>query len=263
MACLAIAMGIGRFAFTPLPSMMLVMTGPSRLRRAAGSPPPTTSATSRAHSSAWPCHGLPCAYAVLHPAAVLAKLGIAFTVIFTVAMALPVVSPALYIALRFGAGVCSAITLLGIASWHGATGSSCGRPELAALIFAGPGLGILLTGVIASGMVALHWQATSGWLLFAVLALLLCIPIWPQIAGRAALPKPDGAASTTTQTTPAEPAAPVPARILHALAYGLKPGYIVSATFLPVIARTVPPATPSGPTCSGPSLAWARSSARS
>ncbi|MBF5005454.1 YbfB/YjiJ family MFS transporter [Diaphorobacter sp. NR2-3-3-1] len=241
MACLAIAMGIGRFAFTPLLPMML---HDGTLTLAQGSWLATANylgyLAGALFGMALPWLA-PRAYAVLHPA-VLAKLGIAFTAIFTVAMALPVVSPTLWTALRFGAGVCSAITLLGIASWCMVRLAALGRPELAALIFAGPGLGILLTGVIASGMVALHWKATSGWLLFAVLALLLCIPIWPRIAGRAALPKPEGAAQAASQSTPSEPAAPIPARVLHALAYGLAGlGYIVSATFLPVIARTVLP----------------------
>ena len=241
MASLAIAMGIGRFAFTPLLPMML---HDGTLTLAQGSWLATANylgyLAGALFGMALPWLA-PRAYAVLHPA-VLAKLGIAFTAIFTVAMALPLSlsSPGLWTALRFGAGVCSAITLLGVASWCMVRLAALGRAELAALIFAGPGMGILLTGLFASAMVKLQWHATSGWLLFAVLALLMCIPIWPVIAGRAALPV-TGANATTASVAHA-PAAPVPARVLHAVAYGLSGlGYIVSATFLPVIARAVLP----------------------
>ena len=243
MASLAIAMGIGRFAFTPLLPMML---HDGTLTLAQGSWLATANylgyLAGALFGMALPWLA-PRAYAVLHPA-VLAKLGIAFTAIFTVAMALPLsmTSPGLWTALRFGAGVCSAITLLGVASWCMVRLAALGRAELAALIFAGPGMGILLTGLFASAMVKLQWHATSGWLLFAILALLLCIPIWPVIAGRAALPQKGANAATSNTAANALAAAPVPARVLHAVAYGLSGlGYIVSATFLPVIARAVLP----------------------
>ncbi len=232
MAALAIAMGIGRFAFTPLLPMMLhdgVITLAQGSWLATANYLGYLAGALLGMALPWLA---PRAYEVLHPA-VLVKLGIAITAVFTAAMALPFSQ--FWTVLRFGAGLASAITLLGLTSWCMVRLAALGRPELAALIYAGPGLGIALTGVLTSGMVAMHWRAASGWLLFAVLAALLCVPIWPVIAGRAALHP--GHAKSGAQAS-AQAAAPVAARVIHAVAYGLSGlGYIVTATFLPVIAR--------------------------
>ncbi|WP_319016816.1 YbfB/YjiJ family MFS transporter [Diaphorobacter aerolatus] len=56
LASLAVAMGIGRFAFTPLLPMML-HDGVIDLAREAGSPPPTIWAISSVRSSAWRFRG--------------------------------------------------------------------------------------------------------------------------------------------------------------------------------------------------------------
>lgn len=238
LASLAVAMGIGRFAFTPLLPMML-HDGVIDL--------PTGSWLATANYFGYLVGALvgmalpwvsPALYARWHPAR-LTQWGLAATVILTLAMALPI--PQAWPALRFAAGVASGITFLATASWCMVRLSALGRPELAGTIFGGPGSGILITGLMASAMVAAHWQSRSGWVAFTVLALLLCVLIWPVIQGPAAL-NAGQPRSAQAQTAAAMRAAPVLARVIHAIAYGLAGfGYIITATFLPVIARTVMP----------------------
>jgi hypothetical protein len=76
---------------------------------------------------------------------------------------------------------------------------------------------------------------------------------WPQLQGRC------GRAAAAVPARPARPAA----LAVFTLAYGLAGlGYIVTATFLPVIARQALPGGRSGWTCSGRCSAWPWPSAR-
>ena len=117
------------------------------------------------------------------------------------------------------------------------------------LIFCGPGVGIVLTGLAASAMVAAQWRAASGWVVFGVLSVLLCVGVWPVVRGRAV--KADAGAQPRAAAQGGN-AGTLAARGVHAVAYGLAGlGYIVTATFLPVIARA---ALPSG--SPWPDLFW-------
>ena len=61
-----------------------------------------------------------------------------------------------------------------------------GATALGGLIFSGPGLGIALTGLSASAMVAWHWPAAAGWAVFGLLCVGLCALVWPVVQGSAA-----------------------------------------------------------------------------
>ena len=237
MAALAAAMGIGRFAFTPLLPMMLhdgvvdIATG---------------SWLATANYAGY------LAGALLYMAlpwlgrrggrvpgnAALVRAGLVATAVLTAALACP--WPLLWPAMRALAGVASALVFLGTANWCMGRLAHLGRPALGGLIFCGPGLGIVATGLPTSAMVAAGWSAAAGWAAFAVLAALLCALVWPVVRGHDAPPGPAGAAAHGA----AAPHAPHPVaeRALLALAYGLAGlGYIVTATFLPVIARAALP----------------------
>lgn len=232
MAALAAAMGIGRFAFTPLLPMMLhdgvvdIATG---------------SWLATANYAGY------LAGALLYMArqrlglaagnAALVRGGLVATALLTAALALP--WPAAWPLLRLLAGVASALVFLGTSNWCMGRLAHLGRPALAGLIFCGPGLGIVFTGLPVGAMVAAGWSAAAGWAAFAVLAAVLCAGAWRVFQGSEAPPGPVGAPAAAA-VPPAHPAAE---RTLLAVAYGLAGlGYIVTATFLPVIARAALPA---------------------
>ncbi len=235
MAALAAAMGVGRFAFTPLLPMML---SEGTVSLADGSWLATANYVGYL-LGALACVALPWvaprARQRWHPAR-LARWGLGATVVLTLAMALPL--PWAWPALRLGAGVASALVLLNIAAWCMLRLVALGQPALGGLIFCGPGLGIVLTGLSASAMVAWHWPAAAGWAVFGVLCTGLCAVVWPVVRG---LPQASAAARPVLSVNP--PGLGVAARGLLTLAYGLSGlGYIVTATFLPVIARAALPA---------------------
>lgn len=240
MAALAAAMGIGRFAFTPLLPMMLhdgvvTLAGGSWLATANY----VGYLVGALASMALPWVA-PRARQVWH-AARLARWGLVATVLLTLGMALPL--PGAWAALRFAAGVASALVFLNVSVWCMVRLAVLGQPALGGLIFCGPGLGIVLTGLSASAMVAWQWPAAAGWAVFGVLCVGLCAAIWPVLQGVALAPTRSGAAAAVQAPGSAPPGQGAAARTLLTLAYGLAGlGYIVTATFLPVIARSALPA---------------------
>ena len=240
---LATAMGIGRFAFTPLMPMMLAdgavdLAGASWLATAnyfgylvgallctfqpllwsrVKALPPVLATT-------WMCGGL------------------AATCVLTLGMALQV--PVLWPWLRFAAGVASAFVFVFTSGWCLARLAERNASNLGGVMFTGPGAGIAISGVLASGMVALQWKAAWGWLVFGTLACVLTAMIWRTFSLKLAAPASASAASLPISTA----AAPKAGRwqmFWLAIAYGLDGlGYIITATFLPVIARQVMPGSP-------------------
>lgn len=246
MAALAVAMGVGRFAFTPLLPMMLhdgvvTLAGGSWL---------ATANYLGYLIGALACMALPWVAPRARQrwhAARLARWGLAATVLLTLGMALPL--PGTWPALRFAAGVASALVFLNVSVWCMVRLVALGQAALGGLIFCGPGLGIVLTGLSASAMVALQWPAAVGWAVFGLLSVGLCAAIWPVLQGVA---MPASAAATAPVVDGSTPGHGFWARAGLTLAYGLAGlGYIVTATFLPVIARA---ALPSG--SPWPDLFW-------
>jgi hypothetical protein len=135
--------------------------------------------------------------------------------------------PAALLGVRFGAGLCSALALVGASLWllhrHA-------EPRAAPLLFAGVGLGILLSAELLAGGQYLGLRSQALWWLLAASGLLLCLPVWSQLRRpparcRAAPGRPSGE----------HPAERLPPRRL-VLVYGLAGfGYIVTATYLPLL----------------------------
>jgi MFS family permease len=229
---LAVAMGIGRFAFTPLLPMML-HDGVIALPAASGL---ATANYLGYWLGAMACALQPALWArwrrttpLVHTAVV--RGGLVATVLLTFAMAHP--AAPLWPWWRFLAGVASALVFVYTTGWCLARLTTLGRPSLAGLIYVGPGLGISVSGLTAGAMVAGGGHAADGWLVFGALACVLTAVAWPHLRGAVA-------------AGPAAPAAddrtPGAAMAWFVLAYGLAGfGYIVTATFLPVIARQVLP----------------------
>ncbi|MEO7056043.1 MAG: YbfB/YjiJ family MFS transporter [Caldimonas sp.] len=242
---LAVAMGIGRFAFTPILPLMLRdgvvdiasagwLASANYLGYLAGALFCTFQPWLAARITWLPASG---------DATRSIRAGLAATALLTLGMALPLA--AAWPLLRFGAGVASAVTLVHTTGWCFAQLSARGRPAIGSLIFVGPGAGIIASGGVASGVVAAHGSAAVGWAVSALLATGLTALVWRVLgsANAAGIVLGGDAGST--------PDAPLPSRhgraelATLALAYGLAGfGYIVTATFLPVIARAALPGTP-------------------
>ncbi len=229
---LAVAMGIGRFAFTPLLPMML-HDGSIDLQ--AGSWLATANYLGY-WLGAMACTLQPWLWArwrVTRPLAhtAVVRAGLVATVLLTLGMAQH--APALWPLWRILAGVASALVFVYGSLWCLARLSALGAPALGGLMFVGPGLGIAFSGLAATAMVAGGWSATAGWLAFALLAAGLSALAWPHLRGTAAVAAPrHGTSRSERRGTLA----------LFVLAYGLAGlGYIVTATFLPVIARQALP----------------------
>lgn len=246
MAALAAAMGIGRFAFTPLLPMML---HDGVVDLAAGSWLATANYAGYLAGAllymALPWLGRRWGHAPGNAA--LARGGLVATVLLTAALAVPI--PAWWPLMRLLAGVASAMVFLGTANWCMGRLAHLGRPALGGLIFCGPGLGIVATGLPTSAMVAAGWSAAAGWAVFAVLAAVLCALVWPVVRGGEGGPATAAGAARSAELPAPHPAAE---RTLLAAAYGVAGlGYIITATFLPVIARAALP-----PGSAWPDLFW-------
>lgn len=241
---LATAMGIGRFAFTPILPMMLQgglldLAGASWLASAnyVGYLVGALLCTLQPWQWRRPGSGIP--FAATRPTR-LVRAGLVATCLLTLAMSLHL--PAAWPVLRFASGVASAFVFIYTSGWCAAQLARLGVPNMAALIFMGPGSGIVMSGVVASGLLAWHWPAWSGWAVFGVLALVLTMLVWPVFSSQ------DGVSAPTAPAARPGPAAHPHGRTevgVLAFAYGLAGfGYIVTATFLPVIARQAMPGSP-------------------
>lgn len=240
---LAVAMGIGRFAFTPLLPMMLSdgvidLPGASWL----------ASANYLGYMlGAIFCTLQPWIWARLRwlPALAFSSLvraGLLATGALTLAMAWP--HPAAWPALRLAAGVTSAVVFVYTSGWCLSQLSRLGVPSMGGMIYAGPGAGIVVSGLLASAMVARHWTAAAGWVIVGVLAFGLSATVWRIFRGGDERLKALGTPAPQAAGLPGAAAAhhgPAEMAVLT-LAYSLAGfGYIITATFLPVIARAALP----------------------
>jgi len=251
LAALAVAMGIGRFAFTPIMPMML-HDGVVDLQHASW--------LASTNYLGYLVGALLCTFdpwlrralGLRKPAdgPAIVRRGLVATALLTLAMALP--WPWTWPTLRFAAGVVSAYVLLQSSGWCLAQLAARGKPSLAGVMFAGPGVGIVGSGLLGGAMVAWQWRASAAWIVFGLLAALLTAAVWQVFRREQEAPLQHAAAATAAMAAPS-PSAPAARHEAHgkaevgvlAMAYGISGfGYIVTATFLPVIARAAIPGSP-------------------
>jgi predicted MFS family arabinose efflux permease len=133
-----------------------------------------------------------------------------------------------HLLLRFGTGVASAWVLVMITALSQPLAAAIGRPRLGALVFAGPGLGIFLTGLLALGSNLLGQGSDTLWLIYAVVALMMLLGIVRIL--------PQSAAPVASVASAAHSGNRGVGRLgmVYAL-YGV--GYIIPATFLSQMAN--------------------------
>lgn len=127
-------------------------------------------------------------------------------------------------ALRLVIGCMSGWALVLTAAWTNERLAHAGKPGLSAAVFAGPGAGIVLSGLLAVWIHAKALSATDGWVMYGLLAMVLVafIARW--------LPKPGELHRSGVKTEPLQ-LTPNLKRLVWS--YSLAGyGYILPATFL-------------------------------
>jgi len=217
---MAVAMGIGRFVYTPiLPGMM------EELRLTPAEAGWIASANylgyllgAFAAAGAW-------AAGRERP---LVLTGLLSGALLAAAMALTD-SVTAFLAIRFLAGLASALVMVFLASIVFGRLNAAGRSDLQALHFAGVGVGISISSLMMAGLVSLdaHWPA--GWICSAVISAVGLLLVWRML----------DASAVAKATQHREPALPKSGALLRLiLAYGLFGfGYVITATFLIAIVR--------------------------
>lgn len=240
---LAIALGVGRFAFTPLLPLML-KSGALDIRQGGW--------LASANYAGYLAGALCCA-ALRIDHARMVRVTLATTVILMMAMGL-LDTFWLWAAIRFAAGVISAWAFVFASQWGLRRLAELDANNLAGVIFTGPGIGIVATGLLGAGAAALGVAPAMVWIGFSIGSGLAALWIWRTFATQPA-PRLNAADTADTADTAvnANAADTIPPRtrassradaIALAGFYGLAGfGYIITATFLPVIARHALPAS--------------------
>jgi len=240
MVALAVALGVGRFAFTPLLPLML-HAGALDLR--AGG------LLASANYAGYFIGALTCAFVAIDHARMV-RWGLVATIALTLAMGITSSFP-IWMAVRFVAGVVSAWTFVFASQWGLARLARLGAPAWSGVIYTGPGVGIVVTGLIVSATASRG--APFGWLLFGVLCAIATACVWRTFMS----PFPRAGEAASARVSNASPAVARAATVLPmsvgerrlqsiwlVVFYGMPGfGYIITATFLPVIARHALPAS--------------------
>ena len=221
MTALAVAMGIGRFAFTPL---LPLMVGDGALAPSA---------------STWLAASNYLGY--LAGALTASRLGLSLPTLMRASLAgIAVVTAAMgafdglaaWLILRFVAGALSAYALVATSAWALEHLTRAASPKLSGIVYAGVGLGIAITGLFCVVAAQPGVPASRLWLELGVLAA-LAVACCSLFVGRPLEASANGRA-TSHADVPLGPYAGL------VVCYGvLGFGYILPATFLPALAREV------------------------
>ena len=218
LAALAVAMGIGRFAFTPILPMMQQDHG---LSVAAGGWLASANYAGYLLGALW-------AGAMRVDAARAIRAGLAAIALATLAMGLTA-NFAAWMLLRLIAGLASAWVLIHASSWCLERLAPLGRPLLSGVLFAGVGKGLVVAGLACVLLMAMHAGSAAAWLVLGALSAVTTAVVWGVFQS-----------SNGKTSNAGEPHRWSWAQARLVLAYGgYGFGYIIPATFLPVMARQV------------------------
>lgn len=165
MVALAVAMGLGRFAFTP---MLPVMLHEDKLNLEGGG------VLASLNYLGYFVGALSCA-AIRMAAPRMVRGGLVATALLLLGMGL-LHGFAAWGVLRTAAGVVSAWTFVFASGWGLRRLAETGSPALGGVIYTGPGIGIAATGLL--GGLAGRWGSDAAWIGFGLVALVLTAVIW-------------------------------------------------------------------------------------
>jgi len=218
---LVLAMGIGRFAFSPILPMMQDDAGM------------TVAQGAWVASANYLGYFLGAVWTMVQRARpdMAIRLSLVAISLATIAMAYAH-GLAAWLALRFIAGVASAWALVAVASWCAERLAALRRPGLNGLVFAGVGTGIFLAGAVCLWLMVERAGSREAWLALGLVGLAISAVVWP-VLGRDAGPE------VSRSTAPFRWNADALGLVACYGAYGF--AYIVPATFIPAMARQMVP----------------------
>ncbi|PQK74174.1 YbfB/YjiJ family MFS transporter [Pantoea ananatis] len=210
---LFVVMGIGRFAFTPQVPLMIQAH--------------QLTLTSASLVAALNYLGYLCgsfdAMRARHKVALRLQLGTWGAVVLT-ALSAFADGPWWHGVIRFAIGWASGCALVLAAAWSNEQLHQYGRPGLSAAVFAGPGAGIFISGLLAVSLHSYQVSAALAWWVYAALAAVLVALISRNLPRKGELHRPEQAPPSLVLTRNLR-------RLV--LSYSLAGfGYILPATFL-------------------------------
>ena len=218
---LAVAMGIGRFAFTPILPMMQEDAGVS------------VAQGGWLASANYVGYFIGALLAMAQPlrAAVAIRAALLAIGLSTLGMGL-VGDFASWIGLRAVAGVASAWALIHVSSWCLERLTALRRPALNGAMFAGVGCGIVLAGGVCLALMGMRAGSSQAWIALGIVSFAVTALVWRLL----------GVNTSATQVSRArrDGYAWTPDALRLVLCYGAFGfGYIIPATFVPVLAKQV------------------------
>ena len=217
LVALAVAMGIGRFAFTPILPMMQADAGLTL--KAAGW---LAASNYLGYLLGALCAAkLPRAWAIRGSLLLIAAVTFAMGVTHVLALQL---------LLRLLAGVASAWVLVHVSAWALDHLHALGRSDASGVLYAGVGLGIAGAGLLCMALMAGQVDSMRTWQVFGVVSLVLAVATWAAFRGDARQAAATGVAAGRLHWNAD--------RVRIASCYAaLGFGYIIPATFLPAMAH--------------------------
>jgi len=210
-AALAVAMGLGRFAFTPILPMMQDDAG---LSIAGGG------WLAAANYMGYLAGALSAIRLPLSSVASV-RAGLVVIAVSTLAMGMQH-GFAYWFALRALAGVASAWVLVFVSTW------ALAKKTPAGTLYAGVGAGIAAAGVVCLALMALHASSSAAWITLGVASFVTTAVLWRNF---------DFESNATNGPAAATPGSRHCLLVLCYGAFGF--GYIIPATFLPAMAKEV------------------------
>lgn len=221
---LAVAMGIGRFAFTPILPMMQDDRGVSISQGGW---------LASANYAGYLAGALSAIVMRIRPVVAI-RLSLLLIGISTLAMGMEH-RFAVWIALRAVAGIASAWVLVFVSTWALERLAMFDRSELGGAVYAGVGAGIVAAGGACLLLMGRQSSSANAWIVLGVVALAATAVVWPFT-------------TMSPSAKPVETSAGTPSSLQGmefwrlVLCYGAFGfGYIIPATFLPVMAREIVP----------------------